>query len=254
MLILLSPAKTMTGNSKINAPKGTMPRFQNEANEIALQMAQLTVEELKKQLKLSPKLAIECYQRFHDFHAINTPALQALLAYTGVVFKHIKPNDFTEKDFFFAQEKIRFVSGCYGLLRPLDLIKPYRMEFDLKLPEWNDSNIYSFWRDKLTKILIDDTHQNDGILFNLASMDVRPAFHWKEIENNLRIITPEFKVMKNGKLETIVIYAKMCRGEMCRHIIKEQISNPEDLKNFTWEGFAFREALSSNNQWIFTQE
>ena len=146
MLILLSPAKTMTGTSKIKAPQGTTPRFQQEANEIALNMTQFPIDELSRILKLSPKLAAECYRRYQDFHAENNQPLQAILAYTGVVFKNISPKDFTEEDFLFSQEHMRFVSGCYGLLRPLDLIKPYRMEFDVKIPELGDGNMYTFWK------------------------------------------------------------------------------------------------------------
>ena len=145
MLILLSPAKTMTGTSKIKAPQGTTPRFQQEANEIALHMTQFPIDELSRILKLSPKLAAECYRRYQDFHAEDNQPLQAILAYTGVVFKNISPKDFTEEDFLFSQEHMRFVSGCYGLLRPLDLIKPYRMEFDVKIPELGDGNMYAFW-------------------------------------------------------------------------------------------------------------
>ena len=104
MLILLSPAKTMTGTSKIKAPQGTTPRFQQEANEIALHMTQFPIDELSRILKLSPKLAAECYRRYQDFHAEDNQPLQAILAYTGVVFKNISPKDFTEEDFLFSQE------------------------------------------------------------------------------------------------------------------------------------------------------
>lgn len=217
MLILLSPAKTMTGTSKIKAPQGTTPRFQQEANEIALHMTQFPIDELSRILKLSPK-------------------------------------DFTEEDFLFSQEHMRFVSGCYGLLRPLDLIKPYRMEFDVKIPELGDGNMYAFWKDRQTNILIHDVRQGDGILLNLASLDIQPSFQWKEVERSVRIITPEFKIWKNGKAETIVIYAKMCRGQMSRYLIKNRISDPETLKAFTWEGFSYKESMSEGDNWVFLQE
>ena len=217
MLILLSPAKTMTGTSKIKAPQGTTPRFQQEANEIALHMTQFPIDELSRILKLSPK-------------------------------------DFTEEDFLFSQEHMRFVSGCYGLLRPLDLIKPYRMEFDVKIPELGDGNMYAFWKDRQTNILIHDVRQGDGILLNLASLDIQPSFQWKEVERSVRIITPEFKIWKNGKAETIVIYAKMCRGQMSRYLIKNRISDPEALKAFTWEGFSYKESMSEGDNWVFLQE
>ncbi|MBQ8530698.1 MAG: peroxide stress protein YaaA [Parabacteroides sp.] len=254
MHILLSPAKTITGTSKIKVPSGTIPQFQQAATDIALYMAQYSVEDLKRLLKLSPKLALESYERFQHFHSTDKRPLQALLAYTGVVFKHINPKDFSEEDFLFAQTHLRIVSICYGLLRPLDLIKPYRMEYDIKLPELGDGNMYNFWKGRQTQSLIKEVKADDNLLINLASMDVQPAFEWKKIEESVRIITPEFKVWKNGKAETIVIYAKMARGQMSRYIIKNKISNPEELKSFTWEGFQYKETLSSENNWVFLQD
>lgn len=254
MHILLSPAKTITGTSKIEVPSGSIPQFQQAATDIALYMAQYSVEDLKRLLKLSPKLALESYERFQHFHSTDERPLQALLAYTGVVFKHINPKDFSEEDFLFAQTHLRIVSICYGLLRPLDLIKPYRMEYDIKLPELGDGNMYNFWKGRQTQSLIKEIKADDNLLINLASMDVQPAFEWKKIEDSVRIITPEFKVWKNGKAETIVIYAKMARGQMSRYIIKNKISNPEELKSFTWEGFQYKETLSSENNWVFLQD
>lgn len=254
MHIILSPAKTMTGTSKIKAPTGTKPRFSGEATEIALNMAQFPIDELRRILKLSPKLAAESYQRFQDFHTEEYKPLQAILAYTGVVFKNIQPKDFTEADFFFAQKHLRFVSFCYGLLRPLDLIKPYRIEFDVKLPELGEGNMYNFWRPRQTQTLIDEIKNDDNLLINLASMDIQPAFDWKKVEQAVRIITPDFKVWKNGKADTIVIYAKMARGQMTRHIIKNRISNPEELKMFSWEGFHYNDSMSDNNKWVFLQD
>jgi len=254
MLVLLSPAKTMTGISKIKAPEGTTPRFAREASDIALQMAQYPGEELKRILKLSPQLALESYQRFQEFHSDETSLLQALLAYTGVVFKHINPKDFTSEDFLFAQDHLRIVSICYGLLRPLDKIKPYRIEYDIKLPELGEGNMSVYWRPRQTQLLIDDVKANNGLLINLASMDVQSSFDWKAIEQSVRIITPEFKVWKNGQYKTIVIYAKMARGEMSRYIIRNRIDNPEDLKFFEWEGFVYNAELSGKDNWVFTQE
>lgn len=254
MLVLLSPAKTMAARSKIKAPSGTTPRFLPEATEIALHMSQFSPDELARILKVNPKLAAESYQRFQDFHSEDPKPLQALLAYNGVVFKHIRPADFSEADFLFAQDHVRFVSICYGLLRPLDLIKPYRMEYAVKLPELGEGTMYSYWRPRQTKLLIEETEKQDRLLINLASHEVQPAFDWKQIEKSARVITPEFKVWKNGKFETIVIYAKMARGEMSRRIIRNRMTDPEALKTFEWEGFRYNESLSTPNQWVFTQE
>ena len=157
-------------------------------------------------------------------------------------------------DFSFAQQHLKIVSICYGLLSASDLIKPYRMEYDIKIPELTEGNMYQFWQGKQTQPLIDAVRADDGILLNLASQDIQPAFFWKQIEKEVRVITPEFKIRKDGKLKTIVIYAKMARGEMCRQIIRQQIQDPEAIKAFEWEGFLYREDLSSENNWVFLQE
>ena len=254
MLILISPAKTMTGTSALKAPAPTPPRFRDEAAGIALQMAQQPAAELSRWLHLSPRLAAESYRRFQDFHGDETTALPALLAYTGVVFKHIRPKDFSPADYLYAQTHLRIASPLYGLLRPLDGIKPYRMEYDVKLPEPGEETMYTFWRDRLPPLLIGEAHESGNVLANLASQDVQPSFHWKAAGEAVRIITPEFKVWKNGKATTIVIYAKMARGEMTRFLLKNRLDDPEAMKDFRWEGFAYKEALSEKDRWVFLQE
>lgn len=252
MQILLTSAKTMAATSKIQAPAGTSPRFTQEAIEIALNMAQFSVEELGKVLKLNPKLALENYRRFQEFHSEENRPLQAILAYTGVVFKNLNPKDFTAEDFLYMNEHLRIASICYGLLRPLDLIKTYRMEYDVRLPEF-DGNMYNFWRPRQTETLIDDVKNDDGILINLASQEIQPAYDWKKVEQSVRIITPEFKVWKGGETKTIVIYTKMARGQMSRYILKNRLNDPETLKSFSWEGFSYNEKLSDGDNWMFVQ-
>ena len=254
MMILLSPAKIMTGNSQVRAPFATKPLFVQEASDIIMQMAQFRVNDLRSILKLNPAMALESYCRFQEFHSEDNVPLQAILTYAGTVYRELNPKDFTEKDYLFSQENLRIVSICYGLLRPLDLIKPYRMEYDVKLPELGDGNMYIFWRNRLTDVLIEQVNENGGLLINLASSEVRPAFDWMKVKKAVRIITPEFKVFRDGKLKTIVIYAKMARGQMTRFIIKNKITDPEELKNFYWEGFSYNESLSTENRWTFVQE
>ncbi len=254
MLILISPAKTMASTSRIKVEESTIPRFSEEAKEIALNMAQFSADELVRILKINPKLAAENYLRFQNFFSDENQALQAILAYTGIVFKNINPKDFTPADFEFAQNHLRIASFGYGLLRPLDLIKNYRMESDVKLPELTDGNMYSYWQKKQTSTLIKDIKNAGEPLVYLASMEIQPAFDWKKVEKSVRIITPDFKVWKNGIPQTIVIYAKMARGQMSRFIIKNQISNPEELKAFSWEGFVYNETLSEGDNWVFMQE
>ena len=243
----------MAGTSKIKAPAGTTPRFAQEAKEIALNMAQFSADELKKILKLNPKLALENYNRFQEFHSEENHPLQAILAYTRVVFKNLAPKDFTPDDFRYMNDHLRIASICYGLLRPLDLIKTYRMEYEVKLPELGEGNMYNYWRPRQTQTLIDDVKANDNILINLASHEIQGAYNWKEVEKAVRIITPEFKVWKNGKAQTIVIYTKMARGQMTRYILKNRINEPEALKSFSWEGFRYDENMSDGDNWVFLQ-
>lgn len=252
MQVLLSPAKTMTGKTALITPVSTSPRFEKEAGNLMREMAKIPVEELKRMLKLSPKLALESLERIHRFFSDEQTAIPALLAYTGVVFKHISPQDFTAEDFEFAQKHLRIVSVAYGLLRPLDCIKPYRLEYDVRLPDLTDSSLYPFWRERQTETLLADIRSDDGVLLNLASKDVQPAFDWKEICSQVKVVTPEFMVNKDGKLKTVVIYAKMLRGEMSRFLIKNRITDPEMLKAFEWEGFHFQPSLSDERKWVFT--
>ncbi|WP_455498886.1 peroxide stress protein YaaA [Coprobacter sp.] len=254
MIILLSCAKTMSNMSEIKAPSPTLPQFKKEASDIILQLTRYSSDELKGMLHTTPRLAIENYNRYRLFHSDETPELQALLAYTGIVFKNIAPQDFTFKDFLYAQEHLRITSFCYGLLRPLDGIKPYRLEGDVTLPETGSDSMFEYWHSRLTQTFLSEIQKNGNLLFNLASGEMKQLFDWKNIESSVDVITPQFKVWKNGKLTTVVIYTKMARGAMTRFIIKNRIEKPDDLKSFSWEGFSFNEELSDNKNFIFTQE
>ena len=251
MLVLLSCAKTMSAVSKVKVPLTTSPRFQKEAAEIALQMSQFSVDELERLLRVNAKIAVENYKRYQAFHAEATPELPALLAYTGIVFKRLNPKDFSAEDFEYAQEHLRLTSFCYGLLRPLDVIRAYRLEGDVVLPELGNQTLFSYWRSRLTDTFIEDIRSAGGILCNLASDEMKSLFDWKLVESEVRVVTPEFHVWKNGKLATIVVYTKMSRGEMTRFILKNKIGNPEELKGFSWEGFEFDESLSDERKLVF---
>ncbi|MBP6066132.1 peroxide stress protein YaaA [Bacteroides sp.] len=251
MLILLSCAKIMADSSKIRTPLVTAPRFGKEAAEIALQMSQYSVGELERLLRVNSKIAVDNYRRYQAFHGEGTRELPAMLAYSGIVFKRIHPADFTDDDFRYAQHHLRLTSFCYGLLRPLDVIRPYRLEGDVRLPEPGDQTLFAFWRVRLTDLFIEEIKKTGGVLCYLASDEMRDLFDWKRVEKEVRIITPEFRVWKKGKLATVVVYTKMSRGEMTRFILKNRIETTEGLKNFTWEGFEFREELSDEKRFVF---
>ena len=252
MQILISCAKTMSTSSKVKVPFVTEPRFARQASDIAFQMSRLDVDELGRLLQVNSKLAVENYHRYQAFHSPETASLAALLAYTGIVFKHLNPSDFTADDFEYAQEHLRLTSFCYGLLRPLDVIKMYRLEGNVRLPELGDITMFDFWKQYLTDTFIHDIQEQGGVLCNVASDEMRSLFDWKRVEDSCRIITPEFKVYKKGKPATVVVYTKMCRGEMTRYLLKNRVESVEEIKEFEWEGFSFDPDLSEENHPVFT--
>lgn len=252
MLAFISCAKTMASRCSMAVPQVTAPRFEAEAVRNALEMSQCSSEELQKLLRVNARIAAENRLRYHDFCSDDSRPMPALCAYTGAVYKRISPKDFTAEDFLYAQEHLRITSFLYGLLRPLDGIKPYRLEGDVRLPEKGGISMFDYWKPLLTDCFIADIKQQGGVLVNLASGEMKDLFDWKKVEKEVRVITPDFQVLKDGQLKTIVIYAKMCRGEMVRHIIKHRIEQPEDLEAFSWEGFAFDEKGSTDRRWQFT--
>lgn len=252
MMIYISCAKTMTARTKQQVPFTSIPHFAPEARLNAMHMSQFSADDLSRLLRINSKLSAENYLRFHDFLSEENQALPALLSYTGIVFKRINPKDFTDADWQYAQQHLFITSFLYGLLRPLDLIKNYRLEGDVRLPEHGDITMFDYWKPILTDYFINAIKAQGGILINLASSEMKDLFHWSRIKEEVQVITPEFMVYKNGKPTTVVVYAKMCRGEMTRFILKNRIENTEELKAFEWEGFAYNKELSTSDRMVFT--
>lgn len=252
MLTFISCAKTMTARSKLSVPFTSEPLFPEEVHRQVTRMASLHPEEMGKLLHVNPKIAAQNCLRYHDFYSGTNTPLPALLSYTGMVFKRIAPQDFTADDFAFAQEHLLITSFLYGLLRPLDLIRNYRLEGSIRAAKDSTESIFEHWRPLLTPLLIREVQAHGGILVNLASSEMKDLFHWKEVQEAVRIVTPEFYTIKGGKPTTVVVYAKMCRGEMTRYIIRNRIEDPEQLKAFIWEGFAYDATLSEDDRLVFS--
>lgn len=251
MMIYISCAKTMTAQSKLQVPFTTQPYFIDEARQNVMDISQFSMEELGRLLKINSKLAAENYFRYHNFFSSEDKGLPAILSYTGMVFKRLAVKDFSDDDFRYAQEHLLITSFLYGLLRPLDVIKNYRLEGDVRLPERGNISIFDYWKPVLTDYFIAEIKKQGGVLINLASNEMKDLFDWKRVCREVRVITPDFQVYKNGKLSTVVIYAKMCRGEMTRFILKNRIENPEQIKSFEWEGFCYNENESSGDHFVF---
>ena len=238
------------------APVGipvTEAEFRNDAELLAAKMRRYSLEELATLLKISPKLARENYTRYQQFDAPENPTKQALLAYNGSVFKHMVPGAWSVEDLEYAQTHLRIVSTLYGLLRPLDRIKAYRMTYEVKL-QGLSGNLYDYWQPVLTDPLIAAVNSAGGLLVNLASLDVLGAFDMTRVRQQVKVVTPEFVMRRNNRWETVRTYAKMARGEMARFILQQRIEKPEQLKEFVWQDFQFNEALSDEQRYVYASK
>lgn len=253
-MILLSCAKTMSRPSQKEAATGSQPRWAKEAHEIALALAQCSPDELRRLLRVPAKIAEENFLRYQAFHSPVTPSQPAIDAYTGIVFKTLMRGGFDTADRAYAQERLRITSFLYGLLRPLDLIKPYRAEGDIALSDWGGTTLFDYWKPRLTDLFLQEIESHGGVLFNLASDEMRRLFEWKRLEEQVHIVTPQFQIRHNDGWKTIVVYTKMGRGALARHLLKERIETPQELEAFEWEGFRFNASRSDNHNYIFTHE
>jgi cytoplasmic iron level regulating protein YaaA (DUF328/UPF0246 family) len=211
-----------------------------------------TIEDLIKLLNISYGLAelnLQRYQQWNPPFSLDN-AKQAILAFNGDVYEGLQASSFTDEDFDFAQAHLRILSGLYGVLKPLDLIQPYRLPMGTKLVTDRGKNLYQFWGDIITQYL-NQTIQQYGYkyLINLASNEYFKAINPKKI--NAEIINIVFKETKNGVYRVVSFYAKKARGLMCKYIVKNKITNPEDLKGFNYEGYAFSPEQSSNDKMVF---
>jgi uncharacterized protein len=254
MIIVISPAKSLYDHCPIHIEKYTEIDFLPEAEKIISVMKKKKPDQLAKLMSISPKLAELNFQRFQAWSPTFTPdnSWQSVLMFNGDVYQGLKAETFTESEFEIAQQKLRILSGVYGLLKPLDLIQPYRLEMGTSVSVARKKNLYDFWETKITAKLNDELSLNDQkILINLASNEYFSAIDTKKLK--ARIITPSFKENKNGKYQMVSFFAKRARGLMSRFIIQNNISDPEELKAFDWEGYYFNNQLSGENDWIFTR-
>ncbi|AXW86007.1 hypothetical protein AU509_07740 [Lonsdalea britannica] len=252
MLITISPAKTLDYTSPLPTHRHSQPALLERSSQLIERCKQLTPAEISSLMGISDKLAGLNAARFNDWQPHFTPdnARQALLAFKGDVYTGLAAEDFSDRDFSFAQKHMRILSGLYGVLRPLDLMQPYRLEMGIKLKNQAGDNLYQFWGDTITHTLNQAlAAQGDDILINLASDEYFKSVKSKAL--NARIIKPVFLDEKNGKYKVISFYAKKARGLMSRFIIQNQLTQPEQLKGFDLEGYSFAAAESSADELVF---
>ncbi len=258
MLILISPAKTLDFETPSDISLFTQPDFLEKTSQLVSQLRQLSATEISALLKISHKLGELNSQRYQTWQQPFEPnnAKQALLAFKGDVYQGLDVTSFSTEDLNFAQEHLRILSGLYGLLRPLDLIQPYRLEMGTKFNQVQFSNIpanlYKFWGDQITQVINKQLEkQNSKFIINLASNEYFKAVNPKLLQ--AEIITPIFKDWKSGKYKIISFHAKKARGLMAAYIIKNKLENIEQIKNFAQAGYVYSSELSEGNQLIFTR-
>ncbi len=252
MKIIISPAKSLDFETKVPSDKYSNAQFLDQAEKLNKVLKKKSPRVLSKLMSISPKLGELNWQRNQDWHLpfSTDNARQAIYAFSGDVYIGLDAYSIPLKKVNQLQEKLRILSGQYGLLRPLDLMQAYRLEMGTKLKMGRKNNLYQFWGDTITNNLNQELKENE-VFVNLASNEYFKVVKPKLLK--VPVITPEFKDYKNGELKMISFFAKKARGLMVRYIIDNAIEKEEDLKGFNVDGYAFDTNLSNNNKLVFTR-
>lgn len=252
MIVLLSPAKSIEIDRKLNSNDTSIPVFISEAEGLAKKLSKFSAKKLAGLMHLSPQLADLNVERYQEWKADSKPSDQnatAISAFTGEVYRGFDSVSLKKDELEVAQDKVRILSGLYGVLKPLDVIYPYRLEMGTS---WavtpSKKNLYAFWGKKIAEEL---NSEGSDVIVNLASNEYFKAVDKKTIKG--RIITPVFKEFKNGDYKVVMVYAKKARGMMARYIVQNNIEDPELIKGFDVDGYHFDANLSTENEWVFTR-
>ena len=253
MVIIISPAKILNLKPQTLISDFTIPDFIAKSEQLVNYMQQLDINDLIDLYSSTVLIAKTNYSRFRNWHLPFTPdnAKQAVLMYNGEVFNGLGAKTMTADDFSYLQQHLRILSGLYGILRPLDLIQPYRLDIGSELEPFDTDSLYDYWGDSIT-LKLNELLEHDKapkVLINLASGEYLKSIKKKQL--NAKIIDIEFYQSQGGKLKTIVVYTKKARGLMARYCIQNRIEDPERLKAFDMEGYWFNAELSSDSKYVF---
>lgn len=255
MLTVISPAKTLDFDTPAGTKSATQPEFLAQSAGLVEDARALSPEDIQALMGVSENIAQLNHRRFMDwrvpFELDN--AKQSILAFKGDVYTGLEASTLTEAQLSFAQSHLRILSGLYGVLRPLDLMQPYRLEMGLKFVNRGGKNLYQFWGDAITKSLNKQLQNSRSkVLVNLASNEYFKSVQSKMLDAD--IITPVFKDFKGGKYKVISFFAKRARGQMARFIIDNELDEPDGIKEFTADGYRYNKAESSAREWLFTRK
>jgi cytoplasmic iron level regulating protein YaaA (DUF328/UPF0246 family) len=255
MLILISPAKTLDYETPATTNKSSKAAMLDESQYLIAQLKELAPHEISSLMSISDKLGTLNFDRFQQWQQPFTKdnAKQAILAFKGDVYTGLDAESFKADELAFAQQHLRILSGLYGLLRPLDLMQPYRLEMGTKFANSRGKNLYQFWGDRITQALNKQLHSLESeVVVNLASNEYFKAVNLTLLKAD--VVTPVFKDKKNGQYKIISFYAKKARGLMSAYAISKGISDASKLKRFKGAGYSYNKDMSEGNQWVFTRE
>ena len=255
MIIVLSPAKTLDYEFETDG-NHSVPSFLSQSSKLIGQLKKKEPKDIASLMGLSDKLATLNYDRYQSWTAskkASNDSKPSLLVFKGDVYQGLQAEDLTKKEMNFAQKHVRILSGLYGILRPLDLMKPYRLEMGTKLETSQGKNLYEFWGDKIQKNVLDELeNQKSDLLINLASKEYFTVLG--KVPEDVNVISPAFKDYKNGKYKIISFYAKKARGLMARWIIQNKVTDFENLKDFDAEGYKYSKAESTSTTPVFLRK
>lgn len=254
MLIVLSPAKSLDYETPVTLEISSQPLFVEQAAVLVDILRKKSPADLAELMSISDKLSVLNAVRYEEwsktFHAGN--ARQAVLAFNGDVYDGLGANTLSPEDLMFAQQHLRILSGLYGVLRPLDLMQPYRLEMGTKLPNPNGKDLYAYWKSQVAPVLNADLDPNRPVLVNLASDEYFKSVDTKALKG--RVVQPVFQDFKNDQYKVISFFAKKARGLMARYIIEHRISEVDALKNFSTGGYRFEPSGSTESVWLFRRK
>ena len=255
MLIVISPAKTLDFETTPTTEKYTQPEMLSYSEKLMSKLKKMSPKHVSKLMNISDDLGELNFQRFQSWQAPFAPenAKQAILAFNGDVYQGLDAGSLSEAELEKSQQKLRILSGLYGVLKPLDLIQPYRLEMGTKLKYYKADNLYEFWNPEITKKINEAVKESGSdVLINLASNEYFKSIDKKKLK--AEVVTPDFKDLKNGRYKMISFYAKRARGLMTRFILENDINEISDLQAFESEGYHFNPRLSTGGNPVFTRE
>jgi cytoplasmic iron level regulating protein YaaA (DUF328/UPF0246 family) len=252
MKLVLSPAKSLDYDTKLPTTKATEAYFLNEAQRINKLLRKKSAKSLSKLMHISDNLGQLNYERNQEWTLPFTSdnARPAIYAFSGDVYRGLDAYTIDTKKLDKVQDTVRIISGLYGILKPLDLIQPYRLEMGTKFPVGKNKNLYEFWKKQVTQALNDEL-EDDELFLNLASNEYFKAIDTKVLK--VPVVNVKFQELKNGKYKTIAIFSKLARGLMTRYVIDTNAKTIEDIKGFDLDNYRYAEDLSCDKELVFTR-